>query len=82
MSEYESVIASIISSVSGAEESSIAEEAVLREIGINSIMFIEIIVKLEQKLEFEFDNDDLAIEHIKTVRDLFKLVEKNITRIR
>ena len=82
MSEYESVITSIISSVSGAEESSIAEEAVLREIGINSIMFIEIIVKLEQKLEFEFDNDDLAIEHIKTVRDLFKLVEKNITRIR
>lgn len=82
MSEYESVITSIISSVSGAEESSIAEEAVLREIGINSIMFIEIIVKIEQKLEFEFDNDDLAIEHIKTVRDLFKLVEKNITRIR
>lgn len=48
----------------------------LRDIGINSITFIKLIVALESEFDVEFDDAGLNIENFQTLRQFKEYVEK------
>ncbi len=48
------------------------------ETGINSIMFIKIIVALEMEFGIEFEDGNLDISKFITIRDLAKYIESQI----
>lgn len=45
------------------------------KIGLNSIAFIQIIVELEETLEFEFDDDSLDFYKFHTIQDIFTYIK-------
>lgn len=47
----------------------------LKEVGINSLNFIKIVVELEKEFEFEFDDEKLAYKSFNTINDLIDYVE-------
>lgn len=47
----------------------------MAKIGLNSIAFIQIIVELEEKLEFEFDDDSLDFYKFHTIQDIFMYIK-------
>ena len=50
----------------------------LRDNGIDSILFIKIIVDIENKYDIEFDDDFLEMEHVPTLTELVKHTEDKI----
>lgn len=46
----------------------------LIEIGMDSLIFIELIVELENELEIEFDANDLLFEEFSTIRAIHKKI--------
>ena len=56
----------------------ITEESKLYELGISSIMILEIIVAFEEKYDFVFDDDDLAQDNFETVGSLMRLLSNYI----
>lgn len=48
----------------------------LRDIGINSIGFIKLVIKLEKEFQFKFNEDDLVLGKFVILNDLIDYVEK------
>lgn len=50
----------------------------MAKIGLNSIAFIQIIVELEEELEFEFDDDRLDFYKFHTIQDIFIYIKEKL----
>lgn len=71
-------ILDIISVTSGIEKSQLSESTPIGVFGINSVTFISIIVKIEQELNIEIDDEDLEIKKYNTVADLLAVLGKKL----
>lgn len=48
------------------------------DLGIDSINFVKLVITLEMKFNFEFDDDKLLISEFPTVQSLIEYVDKKI----
>jgi Phosphopantetheine attachment site. len=63
--------------VSGCSKELIKPETPLRNISLNSITFVKIVVLIEKELGIEIDDEDLNIDKIATFEGLANIVDKN-----
>ena len=70
----------IVESIKNGVSNVVMEEE-LKEIGINSISYIEIIVTVEERFEIEFDEEKLVLSHFNTFKEFVEyvngLIKKN-----
>lgn len=65
----------IISEIMEIRESEIKEDFNLIEAGFNSITFIKLIIAIETYFCFEFEDDDLDIFKLQTLKELAEYIE-------
>lgn len=58
------------------EENNVTPETKLKEISLDSLSFISLIVNLEQEFGIEFDDEELNIYEWETVQEIINLVEE------
>lgn len=68
LSKLKSEITSIIAEVAEISEAEITEEAPLQDLGVDSIMALEIVALVEQKYKVEISEEEMA--EINTVGDI------------
>lgn len=56
----------------------ITEETSLVELGIDSLMTVELVLGLEDAFNIQFNDSDLEMENLRNVRDIVNLVKKYI----
>ena len=49
----------------------------LAELGINSMQFIKIVVKIESAFDFEFDTSDLIVGKFATLRNMVAYIQEH-----
>ncbi len=54
----------------------ITEETSLVELGIDSLMTVELVLGLEDAFNIQFNDSDLEMENLRNVRDIINLVNK------
>ena len=64
--------------VNDCVEEKINEETDLIQLGIDSLMAVEFVLGLEEAFDIEFDDSDLEMENLKSVRDIVTLVNKYV----
>jgi acyl carrier protein len=64
--------------VNDCVEEKINEETDLIQLGIDSLMTVELVLGLEEAFDIEFDDSDLEMENLKSVRDIVTLVNKYV----
>ena len=50
----------------------------LKMIKINSIQFIKIIVEIENELDIEFEDEEIAVENYTTLNDFIECIKKKL----
>ncbi|HEX3029375.1 MAG TPA: acyl carrier protein [Clostridia bacterium] len=76
------IIAGVLNKAEG-ELLELDESADLREIGLDSISSIDVIVSMESEFNIAVDDEDLLIDNFNTIEKLIKLLEKytsNVTK--
>lgn len=68
-------IVSLIAELTMLEEEEIRDEDILTELGLDSLMIVELIVRIEEELKFVFEMSELDPEKITTVHSIIELVE-------
>lgn len=53
-------------------------DADIAGMGINSLMFIKLIIEIENEFDMEFDDDDLDMENLNTFGDLIKYIDIHV----
>ena len=48
----------------------------LQELGINSLQMMEMVVRIEDKLDISIEDDDLIGENFETIGSVLKMIEK------
>ena len=66
----------IISEISMFPKEQIAESDILKDLGVDSIKMVEIIIALEENFSINFTETDLNPEKLITVKDIVLLVER------
>lgn len=56
----------------------ITEKTSLVELGIDSLMTVELVLGLEDAFNIQFNDSDLEMENLRNVRDIVNLVNKYI----
>jgi acyl carrier protein len=51
----------------------------LRDIGLNSLTSVELIVKLEEEFNITVEDDDLLLESVSTIEKIISLLDKYIS---
>lgn len=74
-------IIEIIRDACALKEDNITFETNLGDISLDSLTFIEVIVRIEQEFGFEFDDEDLNIDDWGTIGDVIHYVEGKINGI-
>ena len=52
----------------------ISNDAILLDEGINSLIIIEIVVKIEERFNFEFEDEKLSYETLRTISSIAEYV--------
>lgn len=65
-------ISGILSNVDIDEETNL-----INDLGFESIMIMELIIKIEETFLFEFSDEEMDIEKIMIVGNLVEIIEKN-----
>ncbi len=60
-------------------DSAAPDTDLMNSLGFDSIQLIQLIVNLETTLDFEFEDQDMSMEHFLKLEDLVHLVEQRIT---
>lgn len=76
----ETKLFNIIKSVSPYESKITYDSFLKNDLGFNSLKMVELIFEIEKEYGFEFDDNDLDISKIKTVKDLEKIVITSIQK--
>ena len=71
-------IIEIIKECCALTEDSITEKSEIKEISLDSLSFIELVVKLEEEYGISFDDEQLNIYDYETVTDIITTVEELI----
>ena len=74
-------IIEIIRDACALKEDNITFETNLGDISLDSLTFIEVIVRIEQEFGIEFDDEDLNIDDCGTIGDVIHYVEGKINGI-
>lgn len=64
--------------VNNGIDANITEETSLVELGIDSLMTVELVLWLEDAFNIQFNDSDLEMENLRNVRDIVNLVNKYI----
>ena len=64
--------------VNNGTDANITEETSLVELGIDSLMTVELVLGLEDAFNIQFNDWDLEMENLRNVRDIVNLVNKYI----
>lgn len=64
--------------VNNGTDANITEETNLVELGIDSLMTVELVLGLEDAFNIQFNDSDLEMENLRNVRDIVNLVNKYI----
>lgn len=64
--------------VNNGIDANITEETGLVELGIDSLMTVELVLGLEDAFNIQFNDSDLEMENLRNVRDIVNLVNKYI----
>lgn len=64
--------------VNNGTNANITEETSLVELGIDSLMTVELVLGLEDAFNIQFNDSDLEMENLRNVRDIVNLVNKYI----
>lgn len=64
--------------VNNGIDANITEETSLVELGIDSLMTVELVLGLEDAFDIQFNDSDLEMENLRNVRDIVNLVNKYI----
>lgn len=64
--------------VNNGTDANITEETSLVELGIDSLMTVELVLGLEDAFNIQFNDSDLEMENLRNVRDIVNLVNKYI----
>lgn len=65
----------IVSKISMLPKEQIEENDILKDLGVDSIKMVEIIIALEEDFQINFTETDLNPEKLNTVKDIILLVE-------
>ncbi|MNI97527.1 Phosphopantetheine attachment site [compost metagenome] len=68
----------IISEASGIALDELGPGTPIGDAGINSITFIEIVVKLEQELDIELEDEALDLSRYEVVSDLLRALDEEV----
>ena len=74
ISKNKDVVLGIISEIASIPVNSICIQDSLIEIGIDSLMTVELLIRIEEKLGIVFDEADLDPETLSTVESIMNLV--------
>ncbi|MCF0131343.1 MAG: hypothetical protein HUJ71_06420 [Pseudobutyrivibrio sp.] len=69
-------IKQIISDVFSVDAADYADDFDLKEIGLDSMSSVEVVVSLEEAFGIAVDDEDLLVENLSTIASLVSLVEK------
>ncbi|GCE15715.1 acyl carrier protein [Tengunoibacter tsumagoiensis] len=53
-------------------------ETNLRELGIDSLLFIKFVVKLEVEFDVDFDDENMNIDAFSTIQDIVNYIERQV----
>lgn len=70
MNRIEEMLRREVSSILSVDRDSIATEAPLRELGMNSIGFVELLLAIERELEIKLIDTDLSRENLHSIKAL------------
>lgn len=68
----------IVSELSSLSENEISAEDKLMNLGIDSLMTVELIIRIEEQFDIEFDEAELDLGLLTTVQALIDLVERYV----
>lgn len=74
----EKIVNEIKKLVNNGTDANITEETSLVELGIDSLMTVELVLGLEDAFNIQFNDSDLEMENLRNVRDIVNLVNKYI----
>ena len=80
LEQIESVVAEAIISNSEGQLSEINPEVNLRELGLNSINFIKLVVYLEGTFEIEFEEEFLEMEVFENIKHITQYIKERINQ--
>lgn len=80
LEQIESVVAEAIISNSEGQLSEINPEANLRELGLNSINFIKLVVYLEGTFEIEFEEEFLEMDVFENIKHITQYIKERINQ--
>lgn len=60
------------------QEDNITSETKIKEISLDSLSFISLIVNLEQEFEIQFEDEELNIYDWETVQEIINIVEMKV----
>ncbi|MBN2353516.1 MAG: acyl carrier protein [Spirochaetales bacterium] len=63
------------------KERDLKPESRLKDLGVNSINFIKVIVALEKEFGIDFDTDHIELANFETIRDIVTYVDERKRRI-
>ena len=72
------IVNEITKLVNNGTDANITEETSLVELGIDSLMTVELVLGLEDAFNIQFNDSDLEMENLRNVRDIVNLVNKYI----
>jgi acyl carrier protein len=67
-----------VSNINKEELEILTVDSDLRNIGIDSLTSIELVVKLEEQLSISINDDDLSIDNVCSIKNIMELVKKYI----
>ena len=75
---HSTTIDSVINTIKDLININIDIDTSLADINLDSIKFIKIVVALEEKFDFEFDDEKLLITEFPTVKTMIEYVESKV----
>jgi acyl carrier protein len=67
-----------VSNINKEELEILTVDSDLRNIGIDSLTSIELVVKLEEQFSISINDDDLSIDNVCSIKNIMELVKKYI----
>lgn len=80
VTSYSDIILKMITDVMEISEDVISVDQCFQDIGMNSIGFINIIIKCETDFDIEFEDDKFLMTNFPTIADFINYVETLISR--
>lgn len=53
----------------------------ISSLGINSFLFIKLVVAIEKEFDFEFENEQLLVNNFRYIGDIVKYIQSHISAI-